>query len=199
MADKILRRPPAYQVYAADDLAASRYYPLSAGERGVLDSMLRACWVDDTVPSNPRLLALVLRLQESDLGPFLSAEVLAHFEQDGGEPGRLRSPELTRQMTNLMEVRKRQRQGGKEGAKITNAARVAPPRATPRKGSRPPASPGGRPESRPTSSELNGDEENKEEQKQSLRDGSSRLSPEQAEWRRAYIDPEVQSPGRRPR
>lgn len=64
MADKILRRPPAYQVYASDDLANEAYFGLTAGERGVLDSMQRACWVNDTVPSDRRLLAFVLHLTE---------------------------------------------------------------------------------------------------------------------------------------
>ena len=109
------RRPPAYQVYAADDLASSRFYALSAGERGVLDSMLRACWVDDAVPSDPRLLALVLRLQEIDLLPFLTEAVLVHFENDSANPGSLRSRELTRQMMNLMAVRERQRARGQRG------------------------------------------------------------------------------------
>jgi hypothetical protein len=72
MADKPLRRPPAYQVYASDELAKESYYGLSAGEQGVLDSMQRACWVEDTVPKDARLLARVIRLEEDDLCQFLT-------------------------------------------------------------------------------------------------------------------------------
>jgi hypothetical protein len=191
MADKALRRPPAYQVYAADDLAREWYYGLSAGERGVLDSMHRACWVEDTVPKDPQLLARVVRLEHKDLCQCLTDRVLAHFKLDADNPERLRSLELTRQMTNLMVVRERQRQGGKEGAKITNAVSRKQRRTAQRKGSGSMAGPPApRPPGRPTSPELNGDEENREEQNQSLRDDDSRLSQEQAEWSRDFAEAE---------
>lgn len=191
MSDERKRRPPAYQVYAADDLAGSRYYPLSAGERGVLDSMLRACWVDDTVPSDPGHLALALRLQETDLRGFLTPRVLQHFEQDGADPKRLRSRELTRQMANLMEVRERQRQGGREGAKITNSSRTKWSRPEDGNGSGPmgrlPATP---PAGRLAGPEVSGDDVRGGEQRRDMREDRSLLNPEQAEWRRSFIEAE---------
>jgi hypothetical protein len=183
MADKIARRPPSYAVYASDDLASTRYYPLSAGERGVLDSMQRACWVDDAVPSDPRLLALVLRLQETDLRPFLTAAVLAHFKQDDVDAGRLLSPELTRQMTNLMGRRELQREGGREGAKTTNGARGKGSRAARSKGSRQRSGQHATtPAGLPATPELSREEKNREEERRSLEGGYTQLSREQAEF-----------------
>ena len=123
MADHLKRRPPAYQVYAADDLASSKWYGLSAGERGLLETMQRACWIDDTVPNDLRLLARVLRLGEGDVLPFLTPAVLAFFVTDEADPSRLRSAELHRQMANIKEIRAKQSKGGRDGAAITNGAR----------------------------------------------------------------------------
>ncbi len=39
-----MRAPPAFQVYASDDLANADYYLLSLAERGLLDAMRRAAW-----------------------------------------------------------------------------------------------------------------------------------------------------------
>jgi len=186
MADKLLRRPPAYQVYAADDLAKEAYYGLSAGERGVLDSMQRGCWVEDTVPKNPVLLARVVRLDHSDLSQFLTPSVLAHFEPVANNQERLRSRELTRQMTNVIEVRERQRLGGKEGAKMTNT-RSERPRIAPRQASGSIAS---TPAGRPACPELNRDEERREEQKQSLERDDTMSSHKHADWLRELREAE---------
>lgn len=49
------RRPPAYQVYAADYPARSLYFPLLVSERGLLDSMQRAWRAGNGVPCNSQL------------------------------------------------------------------------------------------------------------------------------------------------
>jgi hypothetical protein len=51
---KALRAAPSYATYASDDLARMTWYGLSAGERGLLESMARVYWYDEYLPSDPR-------------------------------------------------------------------------------------------------------------------------------------------------
>ena len=60
------RRPPAFQVYAADELASVSYYALSLAERGVLDAMRRVIWCDDAIPADPEGIALAIRRPEEE-------------------------------------------------------------------------------------------------------------------------------------
>jgi hypothetical protein len=189
MSDARKRRPPAYQVYAADDLASSSYFPLSVSERGLLDSMQRACWVDDAVPCDPQLLARVLRLPEGDVRPHLTPKVLAHFVVDEDDRERLRSLELTRQMTNLLEIRGKQSVGGQKGAAIANAARSrgeTKPRINRLQNNSGRLS--GRPSGQPSGAELRRMESNGEElsQKQSIDKADGSSDAEHAEWVRDY-------------
>jgi hypothetical protein len=115
-----MRPPPAYQVYAADDLARSEYYGLSSGERGLLDSMQRAYWAEGSLLRDPKLLARALRLDETEVREYLTEAVLRHFESDESDPTRLHSKELQRQKLNYQVLRERQREGGRVGAAMTN-------------------------------------------------------------------------------
>jgi hypothetical protein len=149
--------------------------------------MQRVCWVEDTVPSDPRLLARVLRLDEAEVQQYFTPGVRTFFEENDGDTTRLRSLELKRQMDNIKVIRAKQSIGGHIGAAMTNESKTSekgnPPHS--RLGTRtgqlvslPTTAPAGR----PTSPELNRGEENREEQKQSSRDHHSLLSPEQAEF-----------------
>ncbi len=117
---KQLRPPPAYNVYASDDLASSRYYGLSVGERGLLDSMNRAWWVERHLPRNPILLARVVRLDTTEVEKYLTPSVLRHFVADEVVPDELHSVELQRQFNHVLEIREKQAIGGKIGAQKTN-------------------------------------------------------------------------------
>lgn len=114
-----LRRPPAFQVYAADELAAATYYSLSLAERGLLDAMRRVVWCDDGIPADPAGIALAIRRTEGETRDALTPRVLAHFEPIAGSPGLLTCPELSRQMTRLLALRAKQ----SKAAASTNATR----------------------------------------------------------------------------
>lgn len=115
-----LRAPPAFQVYASDELAREQYFGLSLAERGLLDAMRRACWVssDVSVPASPAELAVVVRRPQAEVQHALSAAVLAWFEPtcDGH---RLVDPDLRKQMGDLMDRREAQ----SKGAEATNNKR----------------------------------------------------------------------------
>jgi hypothetical protein len=64
---KALRRPPAYQTYATDDLASARYYTLTLAERGLLDAMRRVYWADDGIPADLDSLALSVRRPKEEV------------------------------------------------------------------------------------------------------------------------------------
>ena len=122
-----LRAAPAFAVYASDDLARTAWYGLTAGERGLLESMSRVYWVEHRLPRDPRLLALACRLP-ADVGALLTPAVLAHFEPDAANPDVLHHVELRRQLDNIARTRELQSIGGKRGASTANAKRVAKPK-----------------------------------------------------------------------
>ena len=105
------RPPPAFQVYASDDLASERYYSLSLAQRGLLDAIRRGCWVspDGSVPSEPEQLSIVIRRPESEVKAVLNAGVLAWLVKS--TDGRLRDRDLDRQKQACILKRQAQREG----------------------------------------------------------------------------------------
>ena len=122
MAD--LRPPPAFQVYASDDLANERYYVLRQDERGLLDGMRRACWVssDGSVPLDVDALATRVRSSATEVRASLTAAVLAwfHVSPDGA---RAIDPELERQRARALHRRQAQSEGSEQGRKAISARR----------------------------------------------------------------------------
>lgn len=118
------RDVPWFKVFAANDMASARFYGLSVGERGLLDSMQRCCWNDGSVPRNARLLARVVRLEEIEVKESLTDAVLAYFVADEHDAEMLRSIEIDRQLDELAVIREKQRKGGMLGARITNSTKV---------------------------------------------------------------------------
>ena len=59
------RDAPAYQGYASDWLANRKWRLMSLGERGLLDTMRKECWVNRSVPSNVEEIAKIFNLQEA--------------------------------------------------------------------------------------------------------------------------------------
>ena len=110
-------------MYASDDLARISYFGLSVAERGLLDSMARAYWVSGSVPKDPRLLALVVRLPEADVKVSLTPAVLEHFQAAETDANSLHHIELRRQLQNIQLVRDKQSEGGAIGAQMTNDGR----------------------------------------------------------------------------
>jgi len=115
------RPPPAFQIYASDELANVTYYGLSLSERGLLDAMRRVIWCEHGIPADPAGIALAIRRPERETRDALTADVLRHFRPVEGDPSRLTCPELRRQMARLIERRGRQSAAAAE----TNKARWA--------------------------------------------------------------------------
>lgn len=148
MIKKAPRAPPAYLVYASDDLASTAYYSLDAGERGLLSTMERVYWVDRRLPCDLRLLALACRLLELDVVECFTPAVKSFFEADRSNASILHHVELRRQMENIEKVREAQAEGGKVGSRMTNEHRKGRTRSPASPPASPPAS---RPASRPAS------------------------------------------------
>ncbi len=111
------RQAPAFQCYAADDLASATYYLMNLAERGLLDAIRRACWVDGAVPRRVEDLAMAIRRPVDEVAEHLTGRVLAHFVVD--PEGQLRCVELDRQRSRLNARRDAQQRG----ASMTNAGR----------------------------------------------------------------------------
>ena len=118
------RAPPAYMEYAGSMLASRPFRLMSASERGLLYSMRLSCWLDGTVPTEPRALAVILGLDADDVAKALPA-VMPFFTVENGE---LRCPELDAYRAYLEARRLRLSEGGRAGAAITNAERRKPRR-----------------------------------------------------------------------
>jgi hypothetical protein len=117
------RAPPWFKCFAADDIASSSYFGLTSGERGLLDSMARAYWIEGELPATPRLLAAIVRLPETEVVANLTPGVLSHFEKIRGT---LAHRELARQRQNSDDARKRMSDAGRKGAAMTNAKHADP-------------------------------------------------------------------------
>lgn len=116
------REAPAYQEYPAAMMARIPYRAMTLAGRGLLYTLRLECWVNRTVPANPRTLARVLGYPPEDIHDTLP-EVLPFFELNGDH---LRCPELDDYRAHLEGIRERQSQGGKQGAAKTNGRHQKP-------------------------------------------------------------------------
>lgn len=86
-------------------------------ERGLLFSMMAACWVNGSVPSDPSLLARAIGSTEAEVRPALTERVLGQFQDCHTRPGFLEHPDLVRQRREMEHRGRLKSEGGKEGAK----------------------------------------------------------------------------------
>jgi uncharacterized protein YdaU (DUF1376 family) len=113
------RKPPAYMEYASDMLAKREYRLLSLAARGLLQTMRYECWVNKSLPSDPGDLARIVGFPRDEIAALLPAVMFA-FHDDGKN---IVCPELENYRAHRAEIRAAQREGGKNGAAITNKKR----------------------------------------------------------------------------
>jgi len=111
-----LRHPPAFQLYASDELAAQDFRLMSLAQRGLYMTMKMECWASGSVPADPDALAKLLGLDREAVEESLSAAVRAAFAPHPDRPDKLICPELEQQRANLMARRESQSTGGSKGA-----------------------------------------------------------------------------------
>lgn len=111
---KTKRPPPAYQEYASDMLANARYRTMSLAERGLMDTIRRECWLNGSVPKDPKILADYLG--KEDVIRNLSIGVLSFFAERHDQ---LICPELDAYKTALAGQKQRMSDGGRRGGKST--------------------------------------------------------------------------------
>lgn len=105
---------PYFQLYAANFLANREFRLMSLRERGLLISIYMECWVNRSVPSLPGELAKCLSFSEAEVLDALTFRVKS-FLLD--REGNFICPELEGYHERFMERRKKQSEGGKDGAK----------------------------------------------------------------------------------
>lgn len=110
------RPAPAFQEYASDMLANSRYRTMSLSERGLMDTMRRECWVNGFVPKEPQELADYLAKPEAEVNAALSMKVLSFFKEQNDQ---LVCPELDAYRAVLKDRSKKMSEGGRNGGKVT--------------------------------------------------------------------------------
>ena len=114
------RNPPAYQEYASDWLANRNWRLMSLGERGLLDTLRKECWVNRSIPSNVVEIVKIFNLQEDEVSKCLTPRVLGFFSAVGDS---LICPELEIYRENLNEQKLNMSKGGSSGGKSTQRKR----------------------------------------------------------------------------
>ena len=110
---EFIRRPPAFQFYPSNVMSSIQYRTMSLAERGLMMSMQNECWVNDSVPSNIKLLAKILGYSEKEIEECLTANVMHFFFKDNDK---IICPELIAYRNKLDERQRLQIEGGKKGA-----------------------------------------------------------------------------------
>lgn len=115
------REAPAYQEYASDWLANREWRLMSLGERGLLDTMRKECWVNRSIPSGFVEIAKIFNLQEDEVLNCLTSKVLHFFTIEGAN---LTCPELEAYREKLNERHSKLKEGGANGGKTTQKKRL---------------------------------------------------------------------------
>ena len=103
--------------YAATILAQLPFRTMSLQDRGLLYTMRLECWINERLPQEPYALAKVLGYSADEIDESLPA-VMPFFK---AADGFITCPELEDYREHLVERRRKQSQGGKHGAAITNS------------------------------------------------------------------------------
>jgi hypothetical protein len=104
------RDAPAFQEYAASMMSRMEYRLLNLNQRGLLYTLRLECWVNQSLPRDPKKLAIVLGLQIDEVTTALPS--LAKFFNISGEL--LTCAELEKYREHVQDRRNRQSEGGKE-------------------------------------------------------------------------------------
>lgn len=118
------RKPPAYQEYAATMLASRNFRLMNIAERGLLYTIRLECWENKQVPSSINQLAKYLGCDESEIQTALTDRVKSFFQVKDGS---FTCAELEDYRQHLAEIRLKQIEGGKKGAKKTNSIKNEQP------------------------------------------------------------------------
>jgi len=109
------RRPPSFQFYASNVMSTIQYRSMSLAERGLMMTMQNECWVNDSAPSDLKVLAKILGYSENEIQEYLTPNVMHFFSRDDDK---ITSPELLAYRKELDDRLMRQIEGGKKGAMI---------------------------------------------------------------------------------
>lgn len=112
---KFIRSAPAYQIYPSNIMSNINFRTMSLEERGLWITLQFECWVNETVPSNPSILAKMILCREGNLSHLITPELMSFFAE---EDGKIVCPELLAYKEALNERRARQSEGGKKGQQI---------------------------------------------------------------------------------
>lgn len=110
------RPAPAFQEYASDMLANSRFRTMSLAERGLMDTMRRECWVNGCIPKEQNELAAYLGKPLDEVSSCLTIRVLSFFKETNDH---LVCPELDAYRASLEDRSKKMSEGGKKGGLVT--------------------------------------------------------------------------------
>jgi hypothetical protein len=104
---------PYFPLYAANILASKPFKMMSIEERGLWITIQMECWVNGSVPSDLKDLAMYLRFSPAELQCWFTQNQFSFLQKIGKE---LKSPELEEYRQGYLAAREKQRVGGIQGA-----------------------------------------------------------------------------------
>lgn len=108
-------------VYASDLMVNKSYRLMTIVERGMYFTLLCECWANGAVPKPPDDLAKWLGYPLAEIRVGLTERVLSFFIEESGE---LKSPDLERYRSEVLERRAKMSAGGAKGGKISGKVRA---------------------------------------------------------------------------
>jgi len=104
---------PYFPLYAANILASKPFKMMTIEERGLWITIQMECWVNGSVPSDLKDLAMYLRFTPDELQCWFTQNQFSFLQKIGNE---LKSPELEEYRQGYLAAREKQRIGGIQGA-----------------------------------------------------------------------------------
>ncbi|MFM1911820.1 MAG: hypothetical protein RJB18_1211 [Pseudomonadota bacterium] len=116
----MLRKPPAYQEYAATTLSTREFKFMTMEERGLLYTIKLDCWLNNSIPSNHEELAKYFGVPVEQINSAFTDNVKSFLKHVGNSYECIDIEIYRNQLNARLE---KQSKGGKKGAKITNDKR----------------------------------------------------------------------------
>lgn len=108
-----IRRPPAFQFYAADYLADEHVQLMTLEEEGVYIRLLAYCWREGSIPANPRAISRLCKGASDEAVAIVSDR----FEPMPNDPSRLIHPRLNSEREKQEEWSRKNALNGKISGK----------------------------------------------------------------------------------
>ena len=118
-------KSPAFQFYPSDFLADSSVCYMDATERGVYIILLCHCWIDGSIPADPKEIRRLARYNGRHWTTVWDAVQRCFSAATTGVPGRLIQPRIERERQKQADYRLKRQLAGQRGGQQKASNRLA--------------------------------------------------------------------------